>query len=531
MRLAQRLRQRTYNPPFIAPVGAPVGTTDHGDMFAALDLGSNSFHLVVARRDADGALVVIDRLREMVQLAAGLDEAGDLDGETHARALACLQRFGQRLRELPADNVRIVGTNTLRQARSGSAFVDAAEALLNHRVEIISGMEEARLIYLGVVSSLAAQGRRLVMDIGGGSTELIFGDGLEPQHKASIPLGCVSYSRANFGDGRISRKAFDAAELAARIEIEPIESRFRGLARDEVVGASGTIKAIGATLREHGWSSGTVTADGLRRLRAAMIRAGRVDALALPGVKPERHAVFAGGVAILRATFAALGIGEMQVADGALREGILLDLPGRLEYADPRAASVERLACRFHADADQAARVATTADALFRCARGPWGLAEEAGWLLRWAARLHEIGLDISHSGYHKHAEYIIENSDLAGFGSGEQRRLAVLVRAARRKFPCARIAALGDGEAAVTSRLAVLLRLAAVLHRGRSEAPLPELELTIDGPRVHLGLPPGWLAEHPLTRADIEQERSYLAAPGFELKVTGTPAGGEDQA
>jgi len=493
-------------------------SADHAETFAALDLGSNSFHLVIARREPNGALVVVDRLREMVRLAAGLDADNHLSADARERALDCLAKIGERLRDIPARNVRVVGTNTLRKARDSGDFIRAAEAALNHRIEIVSGMEEARLIYLGVTYSLAQDGRRLVLDIGGGSTEFIVGEGMEPLHKASLHVGCVGHSQAYFPDGRLTRKAFERAELAARIEIEPIESRFRDLAWEAALGASGTIKAVATTLKESGRTDGTITREGLDGLRKSMIKAGSIDRLDLPGVKAERHPVFPGGFAILSAAIDSLGVEEMRVADGAMREGILMDLPGRLEHVDPRAASVERLAARFHADPAQAERVVAVADQLFDQAREPWALDDEAGWLLQWAARLHEIGLDIAHSSCHKHAAYIAANTDLAGFAHAEQLQLATLIRAWRRKFPAGQFAAFGKADGNRLARLAVLLRIAAVLHRGRRATPLPPIGIEVDGTRVHLHFPPGWLDEHPLTRADLDDEAGLLKAGGFTL-------------
>lgn len=490
------------------------------DTFAALDLGSNSFHLLIARREASGALVVVDRLKEMVRLAAGLGHDRRISAEARERALACLRRFGQRLREVPPQNVRAVGTDALRRAVDAQAFIAAAAEALDHPVEIVSGMEEARLIYLGVAYDLAQEGPRLVIDIGGGSTELVVGAAAEPTYKASLEMGCVGHSERFFAGGDINAEAFDAAELAARVEIEPVERRFRSLGWRAAVGASGTIRAVAAALREAGWTDGAITAEGLERLRGALIDAGHVERIRLPAVRPERYPVFPGGVAILRAAFDALGVDGMRVSEGALREGLMLDLIGRVEHADVRATSVERLAERFHADAEQAARVSATACDLFRQAAGPWGLDDDADWMLRWAARLHEIGLDIDHSGYHRHGAYIVDNTDLAGFSRDEQHRLAALVRAHRRKLPAERLRGLDTSGAPWLVRTAVLLRLAVLLHRGRSDTPLPRIALAVDGPRIRLAFPAGWLRDHPLTRADLDAEEAYLAAAGFELDV-----------
>ncbi len=488
----------------------------HTNTYAAVDLGSNSFHMVIARRESDGSMVVIDRLKEMVRLAAGLDDDGRLDEAARQRALDCLQRFGQRLRDLPRDNVRVVGTNTLRNARNADEFIGAVEAVLEHPVEVVSGMEEARLIYIGVTHSLAQPGRRLVVDIGGGSTEFIVGDGPEPLHKSSLPIGCVGHSRAHFGDGRITKRAFEAAELAAAVELEPIEALLREHGWQAAIGSSGTIRAVASAIRENGWGRETITGEGLKRLRGALIETGHVERLHLEGVKPERYPVFPGGVAVLQAAFDALGIDEMRVSEGAMREGMLLDLPGRLEHADAREGAVERLARRFHADPAQAARVRRTAEFLHGQVRASWSLDEESRWLLRWAVALHEIGLDIAYSGHHKHGAYIIANTDLAGFAREQQLQLAELVRNHRRTLTPG---AFDQADRTRLSRLAVLLRLAVVLHRNRSASPLPEFALDVDGDALALIFPERELAEHPLTRADLEREADYLAEAGFGLE------------
>lgn len=490
-----------------------------GDIFAAIDLGSNSFHMVLARREGPD-LVVIDRLKEMVRLAAGLDSDRYLAPEARERALGCLERFSQRLTDVPAHRIRAVGTSALRQARDAEQFIAAAETALNHRIEIVSGMEEARLIYLGVAHSLAPNGRRLVIDIGGGSTEFIVGEGFDTLHKASLHMGCVGHSNDFFADGKITHKRFDRAELAAHGEIEPIEERFRALAWREAIGASGTIKAVAAVLREAGWSRDSVTRDGLKRLRKALIAAGHVDNIDFAEVKAERQPVFPGGVAILAAAFDALGIEEMRVSDGAMREGLLHDLPGRLEHADIRDASVERLAQRFHADSEHAARVRTTAVSLLGDVAEAWQLDQEAAWLLAWAARLHEIGMDIGYSSYHKHGAYIIANTDLAGFSRDEQRQLAVLVRLQRGKFNRQLFADFNETETRSLARLAVLLRIAVVLHRGRTHEPLPGFRAHADGAQLRITFANRWLDNHILTRTDLEAESRTLRAAGFQLSV-----------
>ncbi len=489
---------------------------------AAVDLGSNSFHLIVAQM-SDGRLQVIDRLRETVRLAAGLDpRSKQLAEEDMARCLTCLERFGERLRGLPGNAVRAVGTNTLRSARNGDAFRRRAEAALGHRVEVIAGREEARLIYLGVAHGLGgATHRRLVMDIGGGSTEFIIGEGFDPVHMESLYMGCVSMSRAHFGDGRVSKQAMAAAVLDARQELEPIESTFKAASWDVAIGCSGTVKAIAAVCRAQGWCDHRLTPDALARLRKALIQAAHVDKLELEALRADRRPVLPGGLAVLIAAFDALAIDAMEVSEVALREGLLYDLLGRIRHEDVRGRTVRALMERFGVDADQGARVERTALTCLRQAAPAWGLRYE-DWqdLLSWAARLHEVGLGVSHSSYHKHGAYLLEHADLPGFSRQEQALLAALVRGHRRKFPQATFEALPTNDQATVRRLCVLLRLAVALRRARDGSTLPRFTLEVDAPasRLTLRFPDGWLDGQPLTRADLEEEAAYLRDADFAL-------------
>ncbi|HKJ96044.1 MAG TPA: exopolyphosphatase [Gammaproteobacteria bacterium] len=495
------------------------GNAAQFDQVAAIDLGSNSFHMVVARV-VDGELKVVDRIRETVRLAAGLGEDKLLDRAAFGRAIEALERFGQRLREFPAGSVRAVGTNTLRKARNGRELLAAAGEALGHEIEVISGYEEARLIYLGVAHSLADDGRpRLVIDIGGGSTEFIIGDGFTPRYMESLHMGCVSLTQRFFPDGQITKKRMAEAELAARQQLEPVEQQFLRRGWEREVGASGTIKALEGVIFQAGWSARGITPDGLKRLRKALISAGHIDKLNLKGLSERRAQVIPGGFAVLAGAFDALDIERMEFADGALREGALYDLRGRIWHEDVRARSVRALAERYHVDSEQAARVEETACMLLSQVRESWGLSDEIDdQILRWAAHLHEIGLDISHSQYHKHGEYIAAYSDLAGFSREEQRTLAVLVRTHRRKFPSSLFADLPAGWGETARRLAVLLRLAVLFHRGRSDQPLPPVSLTADGDRVQLSLEGGWLDSHPLLAADLREEADALAGGGITL-------------
>lgn len=495
---------------------------------AAVDLGSNSFHMVVARLTG-GAITVLDRRRESVRLAAGIDENGRLGREASERALECLGRFGQRLRHLSHDSVRAVGTNTLRRARREGSFLRKAQARLGHPVEVISGIEEARLIYLGVTASLAGAGRRLVLDIGGGSTEVIVGEGVEPREMESLYVGCVGMSLRYFPEGRVRRKAWRRAELEAMQEFEPIAERYRGLGWGEAVGSSGTVRATANVIDAAGWGSGGITPEGLERIKAALLDAGSSTSSRLEGLSAERAPVFPGGVVVLLAAFRSLGIERLRVAQGALREGVLEDLIGRLQRRDRRQRSVRALARRYHVDPEQARRVALTARKLLHQVARAWGIeGDQAEKLIGWAAELHEIGLDIAHAGYHKHGAYVISNANLYGFSLQEQRVVAALVRCQRRKLRSSVFDDLQGDWRRTTKRLAVLLRIAVALHRDRRPKGPPPFEASANEKELVLTFPEGWLDQSPLTRADLQAAAKSLDVVGVRLSVRERPVEGD---
>jgi exopolyphosphatase/guanosine-5'-triphosphate,3'-diphosphate pyrophosphatase len=491
------------------------------DVLAAVDLGSNSFHMVVARY-SHGQLLIVDRLRESVRLAAGLDEQGRLSREAVARALPCLERFGQRLSDVKASRVRVVGTNTLRKARRKGAFLDRAREALGHPIEIIAGVEEARLIYLGVARTTPSEGgHRLVVDIGGGSTELIIGEGLAARRLESLYMGCVSMSTQHFADGAITEKRMKRARTAAQLEIEPVMARFRRTEWDAAFGASGTMRSVAETLAARGMPAGQVSREGLQWLLDECLKAGDAAKLKLPGLAADRQEILPGGLAILVELFDMLGIETLRVADGALREGLLYDLLGRLTDEDARARSVRAMEARFHVDAVQAERVEATALAFLRQVRAGWKLDEPLAELaLRWAARLHEVGLDIAHAQHHKHGAYLLQHADMPGFPREEQSLLAALVGNHRRKVNFAQVEDLVPPWHLKAEFLIVLLRLAVLLHRGRGPRALPEIDLRPKGRSLEALFPKGWLEEHPLTAADLEQEIEFLRVAGFRLRV-----------
>jgi exopolyphosphatase/guanosine-5'-triphosphate,3'-diphosphate pyrophosphatase len=489
-----------------------------GDSLAAVDLGSNSFHMVVARWQR-GRLHVIDRLRDSVRLGAGLGADGSLRADARERALRCLAQFGQRLRGLDSRHVRAVATNTVRQLRAPQAFLVTAETALGHPISVVSGREEARLVYLGVARDLPArEEERLVIDIGGGSTEFIIGRGLVPHATESVQMGCIATTRRFFGDGRLSGKRWRAAQTELALVLQQFAADYRQHGWERAIGSSGTIKAIGGLVANLEQGARGITRSGLLALVDALLAFRRIGDIRLKGLSDDRRPVIAGGIAILQAAFQALDIDCMQVSQNAMREGVLFDLLGRVQHRDPRAASIEAMAERLGGDPAQAERVRATAARLLAQVAGPWELDEEAGEWLDWAARLHEIGLTIAHSQHHLHGAYLLEHSDLAGFAREEQQVLALLVRAHRRAIPVALFGTLPERLARPTRRLTVLLRLAALLHRSRTDEVLPPMALEVEDDRVRLRLPQTWLAGQPLTRADLEQEVGYLRELGVEL-------------
>ena len=491
------------------------------DVLAAVDLGSNSFHMVVARH-SHGQLVIMDRLREMVRLAAGLDGSGRLDEAATERALRCLERFGQRLRAMRADSVRVVGTNALRCAKRKRWFLERARAALGHPIEIISGLEEARLIYSGVVhTSPMSPDKRLVIDIGGGSTEVVIGEAFNPLLLESLSVGCVGLSTICFDDGRISEKRFERARTAVRLELEPIQEAYRKLGWLQAFGSSGTVRAIGDVVRRLNPDSPRITLDNLRALAERVIAAGHVDELDLEDVDAERAPVFPAGVAILLEIVENFGIDRVREAEGAMREGLLYDLMGRFTNEDARVRSVRAMEKRYHVDEIQADRVEATAVSLLEQVEFEWGLEDPlAESVLRWAARLHETGLDIAHSKYQRHGAYLLQHADMPGFPREEQLLLSALVGGHRKQLSFESLEDLLPPWDRLAEFLIVLLRLAVLLHRGRSPQPLLDVQLNVKGRTVNVKLRQGWIKEHPLTLEDLEQERWYLKDAGFRLNI-----------
>ncbi|TVQ36022.1 MAG: Ppx/GppA family phosphatase [Wenzhouxiangella sp.] len=492
------------------------------ELFAAVDLGSNSFHMIVARFD-NGQLRVIDRIKDMVRLGGGLDQRGQLGPETRERALASLSRFGQRIAGIPDHQVRAVGTQTFRRLRNPAAFLVIAETALGCPIDIVSGREEARLVYLGVGQGMPApNGRRLVIDIGGGSTELVAGaSATEPAQAESFAHGCVAVTRSAFPDGRLNIKRWQRASRVIAADLQGHAEIFKRFGWDQAVGSSGTIRAVASMLASlYPNHRPGVDRQLLPELRERILAAGHIDKIDIDGLSERRQPVIAGGVLVLEAVMNTLSIDHLQVSDFALREGLLHDLLGRLEDRDPRERTVLALCERYQVDTDQANRIDDWTRTAFDQVAEDWNLGPAHADMLHWISQLHEIGLTIAHENDHLHSGYILEHADMPGFGRQEQQFLACLARLQRQRIQPEELTRLPARLHDPARRLLALLRLGLAMGRARSDRITTDFGLQAHQDELQLALPPGWLQAHPLTRQDLEFEQQQLARLKLNLKL-----------
>ena len=489
-------------------------------LLAAIDLGSNSFRLSIGRvvqLDGVAQIYPIDRLKEHVRLAAGLGPDNALDDESVQRAIDALKRFSERIEGFHPNRVRAVATNTLRIASNARQLLPRLEDALGFPIEIISGQEEARLIFTGVSHELPPSSRRrLMIDIGGGSTEIILGKEFRPLYLTSLPMGCVSYTRRFFPDGHITDERMRKAVMAARREVETIARAYKRAGWDEAYGSSGTAKGLIAVLAETGMSPKGITRDGLEKLKNKLIRDGKVDMGSLPGLKPDRAVVLAGGLAIMLGAFQELKIDLMRPGDGALRMGVLYDLLGRDSKHDKRDETVKQFMRRYHIDAQQAQRVERIAMTLFEQLGLPDdGEKEELARIVSWVAKLHEVGISISHANYDKHTAYVLGNADMPGFSTHDQAMLAAFALGHQGKLPK------HMPEDTRAHWLALFcLRLAVLLCRRRETIAELPLTLKVDDKRVLIRASRKWLDSRPLTAYSLEGERKEWKKAGFSVAV-----------
>ena len=531
-RYIRRPPQNPHRPEIVKPHGQGVTlnfiqqpeffmNTIPDNLLASVDLGSNSFRLQICENNG-GRLKVIDSFKQMVRFAAGLDEQKRLSEESQTRALECLAKFGERLRGFKPEQVRAVATNTFRVAKNIAPFIPQAEAALGFPIEIIAGREEARLIYTGVVHTLPPDGsKRLVIDIGGGSTEFVAGSDLQPDATESLPLGCVTYS-LRFFQNKISTKDFQSAVSAARNEIQRIAKQMKKTGWNVAIGTSGSAKSIRDVLAAEYPQESDITYKGMKWLAGRIVEAGSVKKAKFESLKPERIEVFAGGLAVMMAAFEELGIEKMSVTEAALRDGVFYDLIGRSLNEDMRDQTAAEFQQRYHVSTNQAKRVSDTAQLLLEslCRQRKTAPAELAVWqrYLGWAGGLHEVGLNISHSGYHKHSAYILEHSDMPGFSRKEQTVLAQLVLGHRGDLK--KMTEIAGSNKMLWSVL-LSLRLAALLCRSRLSPELPEQTfLSADGTDFKLHIAATWLEQHPLAADALEYESVQWQKAGMSFQV-----------
>jgi len=512
-----------------------VSGINSADLVAAVDLGSNSFRMLVAQvvNTPSGTQIrPIDTLRETVRLAAGLTDNKLLGNEAYQRGLSTIYRFGERIRGFDPAKVRAVATNTLRVAKNAASFIQDAESALGFPIEIIAGVEEARLIYIGAAHEVpATHGNRLVVDIGGGSTEFIIGKGYEPKLMESLYIGCVSHSLQFFPKGNIDAHAFKEAELAARREIQVIAGAYLKSGWKQVIGSSGTARALAEIIAENNFNggddglnigrvngtSGLITRDGLRAMKKHLLKYEHVNQVELLGLKDDRRSVWPGGLAIMIAIFDELGIESMEVTDAALRIGVLYDLLGRSQHADMRFVTVEQFMQRYAVDRAQAVRVGNQAvDFLAQLPKPDAESRDDNIALLQWAANLHEIGLTISHNGYHKHSAYIAGNADMPGFSKNDQARLAALLLGHAGK-----LGKLANNPGFLDWRMLFCLRLAQVLCRGRSNSDLPEVTVFEKNGAYSITLNQEWIKAHPLTEFSLQKEATEWIRIGRPYEIS----------
>jgi exopolyphosphatase / guanosine-5'-triphosphate,3'-diphosphate pyrophosphatase len=494
-----------------------VGTQEKSQV-AAIDLGSNSFHMAIAQVE-HGEIRILERIGEKVQLGAGLQPDGTLDDAAFERALECLGRFAQRLRSLENAHINVVGTNALRVAKNRRKFLRKAQETLGTPIQVISGREEARLIYLGVSHTLSDDaGSRLVIDIGGGSTEFIIGERFEAQELESLHMGCVSYRDTFFPDGNVTRANFDRAVMFASRELLNIKRRYTKKSWKSCVGSSGSIKAVFQALAKDDVLPEKITFKDLEEFKETLIKLENVEKLVDFGVKKDRLNIFPAGFAILYASFKQLGIAEMEYTSGALREGLLYDVVGRIEHEDVRDRTIAALQQRYSVDTEQSDHVRMLASQLYMQVADQWGILDSS-WrsLLEWAADVHEVGLTIAHTQYQKHGAYLLKHSDLPGFSKLTQSHLSMVVRSHRRKFPIDAYDCFSKKEARNLRCVSIILRVAVLLAADRDRKDV-EFVAKADKHALLLRFEGDWLGTNPLTEANLEVERASLKKIGFDL-------------
>ena len=500
----------------------PETHTSPEDLLAAIDLGSNSFHLIIAKSEF-GELRPVHALAEKVQLGE-TSGAAMLTSGAISRGLTCLERFKQPIDSTTPVKIRVVGTNALRRAKNRQDFIEPAEQILGAPIDVIYGREEARLIYLGVAHTLSDdEDTRLVVDIGGGSTEFILGRRFEPIRLESLQMGCVSFGQAFFPDGNISKERFEAAYHRARIEISHIKRNYQKNLWAEAVGSSGTLRAIETLITAAGWREDGIDRDSLAKLQRLLLTFNRIDDIDLPGLSETRKGVVTAGLAITLGIFDGLQIPLMRTSAGALREGVIYDLLGRFSHEDVRNRSVSAMQQRYSVDQRIADLVTQRVTILAEATKEHWGLQVDDIELLKWAGALHEIGVAISQKNYSQHSAYLVLNTDLPGFAQQDQEVMATLITGLKGKPRSELLDGVAKRKRRRVARMMVLLRLAVMLKHVEALEEIPDLSVSADESSLTLAFPQSWGEDHPLTVWEIEQSGAAMEKLGVTVLLEAT--------
>jgi len=486
----------------------------------ALDIGSNSFHFVFARV-IDSNLQILHSEKYQVKLASGLDSKNHLDQNAIDRAISTLKDIAPLTSKLTPNNFRVVATYTMRKATNAHQLLAEAAQVFPFDIEVISGHEEARLIYQGVAHHTSPNVQRIVIDIGGGSTECVLGKDFDTKYLTSLNIGCVSFYSQFFANGELTQAAFKQAITQAELEAEVHAKRFQRIGWQQTLGTSGTIKAIYNLINANNELPLPITVKQLHKLKDKLIKLGHVDAIDWPNLKENRRKILAPGLAILIGIMEMLKIKQLTYCEYSLREGVLFEQFESLSFQDVRQRTINSLSSRFNIDLEQAGQVKTLAKSMFNQVRDSWKLnAIPYERLLLWSAQLHEIGFDINTSAYHRHGKYILLNADLPGFNVEQQQALAYLVENQRKKAQVPDDSLWYVLKSKSIVRCAIILRLAILLNQQRQLTTSPAFEIHAQGKEIELTFEQGWLEEKAIIRADLENERQHIAALGYQLQI-----------
>lgn len=488
-------------------------------LYAVIDLGSNSFHMLITRLVADGVQTV-DKVKRKVRLASGLDSNQLLSEEAMSRGLECLSFFAERLQDIDPKNIRIVATATLRIATNASEFIQRAEQVLTQKIRVLSGIEEAERIYLGVAHTSDCSAKRLVLDIGGASTEIVVGEHFNIHQAISLNMGCVTFNQQFFGEGKISAPQFEQAINHAKSQLLPYLTSYTEFGWQNVLGGSGTMQAL-AEILVYRNKPAIITLPFMYQIKELLIDAKQVENIYIGGLPSDRHPVLASGLAILIALFESFEIEQLQLSSGALREGLLYEMLPDMRKINIRTRTINSLEERFHIDKAHASRVTQQALHLYDCYADKWQLNNDnLKQLLASAAHLHEVGLLLSYKYHQRHGAYIIQHADLPGFDQTERQLIVTLISQYKGDIDASSLDKLAITDSQTSAKLLAIFRLAVILCRRRQDDVLPEYKTNIDGKAIELCLPKSWISSHPLIADELLQENEHLSALNLRLVI-----------